>query len=458
MNTFDRSQPPVPGPVRPYPLPRATRGSVANGLSVLALPHGDLPLVTAAVVADAGGSAEPEQAGGLARLTLAALEGGTARRSADRLALDLESLGVELETQATWDAAVLRVTVPRPRLDAALEILSEIVREPAFPASEVERLRDEQLADLLQRRKEPRGLANDMAMRFIFSPDTAYARPLLGSEESVARLTHDEARAFYGQRYRPGGAALLLAGAIGVEEAVHLAQRHFEGWAAADTVRADLQVLPGVQQTQVFIVHRPGSVQSEIRIGHVGVARRHPDEAALDVLNTVLGGAFTSRLNMNLRERQGFTYGVSSSFALRRHPGPFLISTAVATEVTARAVEEALRELHGVRDAAAPAEEIAAARDYLVGVLPLELQTTEQLAGQMADIFVHDLPADHLERYRDDVTAVTSADVQRAALTHLHPDRLAIVIVGDADAVGPPLEELRLGPVAVAATPWASEA
>jgi zinc protease len=204
-----------------------------------------------------------------------------------------------------------------------------------------------------------------------------------------------------------------------------------------------------VEKTTVFIVDRPGAVQSEIRLGHVGVDRHHPDYFPLLVMNTILGGAFTSRLNMNLRERHGFTYGARSGFALRRKPGPFTVDVAVATDVTARAMEEALREIQGLRDSGPTDLELDNARDYLRGVLPLRLQTTAALAARIAEIVVFDLPTDYFRHYRDRIGEVTREDVHRVAREAIRPDALAVVVVGDASHVETPIRELGLGPIEI---------
>jgi zinc protease len=214
-------------------------------------------------------------------------------------------------------------------------------------------------------------------------------------------------------------------------------------------VTPEFEVVPGVETSTIFIVDRPEAVQSEIRIGDVGVARDHEDYFPLLVMNTVLGGAFTSRLNMNLREKHGFTYGARSGFAFRRRPGPFVVQTAVATEVTARAVEEAYREMAILRDEGATTQEVEAARDYLRGIMPLELQTTDQLASRLADLVIFDLPDDYFQQYRDRIAAVTPADLQRVARAHLRLDRLAIIVIGDAKEIAAPLEKLGLGEVQI---------
>lgn len=449
MSPVDRTQPPPPGPIRPLVFPRIERRRLANDLAVLAVRHGDLPLVTAELVLDAGAAGDPERKAGLAHLTVNTLEAGTGTRSAEQVAWELERLGVELDAEATWDAAMVRITVPLERLEAALELFADLVRHPSFPEAEVERLRDEQLATILQRRKEPRALASDMAAHFIFAPEVPYARPLIGTTASVEGLTRDDVEAFYRAHYLPNASSLLFVGDIDAETARHLADRHFGDWPAGQPETPEFEVVPGVDTTTVFVVDRPGSVQSEIRIGDVGVARHHQDYFPLLVMNTVLGGAFTSRLNMSLRERYGFTYGVRSGFAFRRRPGPFLVQTAVATEVTARAVEEALREMTSLRSVGVTEQEVSAARDYLRGILPLELRTTEQLASRLADLVIFDLPDDYFQQYRERIAAVSAADVHRVAREHLRLDRLTVVVVGDAGRIAPELETLGIGEVKI---------
>lgn len=449
MSALERTRPPTPGPIRPFAFPTVVRRRLPNGLAVLAARHGDVPLVTAQLVVRAGAASEPAGKAGLAYLTAAALETGTESRPADRIAWELEYLGVEFEAEATWDATLLSVTVPRERLEPALELFADVIRNPAFPAHEVERLRDQQLAAILQRAKEPRALANDMAGRFIFAPAVPYARPLIGTTATVERLTRTDVENLFGAHFVANAAALLFTGGIDADAAEALARRHFGDWRTHDVSAADFDVQPRVQETTVFVVHRPGAVQSEIRIGDVGVARDHPDYFPLVVMNTLLGGAFTSRLNMSLRERHGFTYGAHSGFAFRRRPGPFIVQTAAATDVTARAVQEALRELAALRDDGPTDEELASARDYLRGVLPLQLQTTDQLAGRLAELVVYELPDDYFDHYRDEIAAVSGDAVRRVAREYLRLDRLAIVVVGDADHVRQPLEALGVGPVDV---------
>lgn len=447
--TLDRARPPEPGAIRELRFPMVEHDRLPNGLSVLAVSHGRLPMVRVALVLRTGAGAEPADRGGLAYLVGESLEGGTEERSAEELAWELERLGTELSVEVGWDATAVGMTVMRDRLEQAAELLADIVRRPSFPEEEVRRQRDLQLAALLQRLKEPGALANDMAARFIFARDVPYARPLLGLAPVVEGLSRDDVVGFYRRHFVPGHAALLLVGQVDDEAAERIARRHFGDWTGETPAGTEFDVRPAVERTSLFLVDRPGAVQSEIRIGDVGVERAHPDYFPLVVMNTILGGAFTSRLNMSLRERHGFTYGARSGFGFRRRPGPFTVDAAVGTEVTAAAVREALAEVRKLREEGPTEEEVAGARDYLAGVLPLRLQTVGQVAARLADVFVYHLEDDYLRHYRERIQQVTVEDVARVAGERLRTERLSIVVVGDAATVKGPLEALGVGPVQV---------
>jgi zinc protease len=420
-----------------------------NGLTAQLAPYGRLPIVTVQLVVDAGAADEPAGSSGLAHLTANALDTGTVERTGEDLAWAFERLGVELETIALWDAVLVRGTTESGNVDALLGLLADVIRRPAFPEAEVRRLRDEQIASILQRRKEPRALASDMAARFIFGRDVPYARPLIGLEPNVGALTREDVVAFHRVRFTPAATSVMLVGDVDANGARASIAKHFADWTGATSARPAFDVAPYAAATTIHIVDRPDAVQSEIRVGQVGVPRSHVDYFALEVMNALLGGAFTSRLNLSLREKHGFTYGVRSGFAYRRAAGPFIIQTAVATDVTVRAVEEIRREIDDIRATGASEEEVAAARDYLAGILPLELQTTEQLAGRLADLVVYDLPPDYFRHYRARMGDVTPEDVARVAREQLRADNLAIVIVGDAAAIADGLRALGAGPVEV---------
>lgn len=449
MSALDRSQPPQAGAVREFNFGSVRRSALANGLTVLTTQQGDLPVITLMLVAHAGSEHDERVNAGVAHLTARALEAGTGTRSADRVAWEFELLGAELDVTVLWDCAALAVTVPSEKTGPALALLAEIISNPAFLGDEIDRLKGEQLSELEQRTAEPRALAADMTARFIFAPDVPYARPLMGTPQSVKHLTPDHVRAFYDAHWSAANTALVAVGKLDHAEIERLAARHLDGWSVRTPRPAEFDVASPIDRTQVFIVNREGSVQSELRVGHVGLARTTPDYFALGVANGVLGGVFTSRLNMSLREKHGFTYGVHSGFAFRKQPGPFLIQTAVASEVTARALEELLLETNNFLQDGATEAEVRGTRDYLAGIMPLEMQTTEQTASRISDIFVYGLSDDYLPQHRAAILSVSRDEANQAARANIHPDRFAITIVGDASTIENDIAALNLGPIEV---------
>lgn len=452
----DPSTPPGPRPGRPFQFPEIVSAPLPNGLRVAVAPMGRFPLVTVAVVLLDGGEGEVEGGeAGLAVLAGRALEGGSARRSGQELARALEGLGASLALHTGWDAVTVSATALAPRLPAMLALLAEVVMEPAFPEPEVERLRNQQRAALRQRRMEPGTLADDMACRVIYAPGTPYHRPLIGTASSLEGADSARVRAFAGRRYGPRRTVVVVAGDVGPEEAIRQVEGAFGTWEnrGGDAAGGGIPVARGTGGGRIWLVHRPEAVQSEIRIGQMGAPRNHPRHLDLEVFNTVLGGIFTSRLMLNLREKQGFTYGARSRFSFRRKAGPFLVSTAVTTDVTAPAVREALGEIRGLWQEGPTPGEVGQARDFLTGVFPLRLETTAQLAARVSELFVYDLPDDFFRTYRDRLAEVSPRGVQEAAGAVLNPEEMAVVVVGSAPEVRGPLEDLGWGPVEVLEPP-----
>jgi zinc protease len=446
---IDRSSPPAPGPLRPFHFPAISRFELSNGLPVLFAASEGFGVATMSVIVDAGGVHDGRGKAGLAALSADLLESGAGSRSAVQIADEIERLGLQLGAASSWDATHVELTGLTSTMRAGAEVVSDLVRRPAFPEAEVERIRHEQLAGIVQRRAEPRGLANEMATRFIFSDASPFALPLTGTTESVEGLTRSDVEEFHASRFSPWATTVVIAGDLSVDEARRLAEEGFGSWAGPAAPSAAAEVAPRFEETHIVLVDRPGAVQSELRVGHVGVDRATPDYFPIVVMNAILGGAFSSRLNMSLRERHGFTYGVTSSFIMRREPGPFLVSTAVQTEVTAAALTEIFNEMRRIREAPVRENELVDARSYLAGTFPLRLQTTGGLASRLAEIAIHDLPIDYFDGYRDCILRVTGDEVLRAAREFIEPERATVVIVGDASVIRPSIEALDLGPVDV---------
>jgi zinc protease len=442
---------PTPGTPRPYDFPDVQRFELANGLRVILADLPGRPLVSASLIIRNGAADEPPAHAGATVLAARALSEGTEQYDAITLVEASERLGASLHAEAGWDAMSVSIDVPAARLEPALALLAEVVLRPTFPASEVERLRDERLNDLLQARADPRRRADEVFAETIYESASPYHRPSGGTRDTVSELTPARLKAAYQRGLDPARAALIVGGDLTGIDVGAIAERLLGDWqAAAGTVSAGAIVDAGaVRERFVRIVHRPGSVQTEIRIGHVGAPRRIDDFHALAVMGAILGGLFNSRLNMKLREEKGYTYGAGAGFDLRRGAGPFSARAAVNTEVTVPAVQDFLTELDRIRDAPVEASELRAARDFLIGVFPLRFETPGPIVGSLGGLVVHQLPDDELARYRPAIEAVTIDDVLAVARTRILPDRTAIVLVGDADAFGGALEAAGLGPVTI---------
>jgi len=434
---------PSPGQPRAYDFPRFERTVLSSGLQILAVHVPGRPLISANLVIRRGGSDEPAEFAGATVLAARAMSEGTERYPGVELLEASERLGATLHVEAGWDAFFASVEVVAARLGAALELLSELVQRPTFPATDVARLRDERLNDLLQVRADPRRRVDQAFVSTIFRGDSPYARPLGGDEATVPLLTPDVLRNVHRDVLDPRQAAFIVGGDLSGMDLPRIVESALGALAqspAANTLPGATSPSPqtgsAVDHRIVRFYHRPGSVQTELRIGHVGLSRRTPDFHAVQIMSAILGGLFNSRLQMNLREEKGYTYGIGAGFDMRRGAGPFSVRSAVQTAVTVPAISEILSELDRIRESDVTPVELAAARDYLVGVFPLRFETPGAVVAALGGLFIHSLPDDELARYRREMEAVTIADVRKAAQDHIRTDELAIVAVGDADAVG----------------------
>jgi zinc protease len=442
---------PTPGVPRPYDFPAIARAQLDNGLTVLVADLPGRPLTSASIVLPTGAVDEPADQGGAAVLAARALTEGTERYDAVGLIEASERLGASLHADAGWDATSISIEVPTTRLRPALELLAEVLLRPTFPPDEVERLRDERLNDLLQAQADPRRRADEAFINTIYAGESPYHRPSGGMKETVERLDAGIVRQVYGTSVDPSRATLVVGGDLGGQDVFAMARDLLGAWAGPGSAGDGGRIIdaPAATDRRIRVVHRPGAVQTEIRIGHRGLPRLIPDFHAVSVMSAILGGLFNSRLNMQLREAKGYTYGASAGFDMRRGAGPFSARAAVNTEVTVPALLDTLAELERMRDAPVEASELAAARDFLVGVFPLRFETPGAVVGALAGLSIHGLPVDELIGYRGRIEAVDIDAVAAAAREHLQVDRAAIVLVGDADAFGAALEAAGLGKVVI---------
>lgn len=449
MSRMDRATPPPPGALRDFVFPEVEGVRLTSGLpvDVVRIPH--LPVVTALLVLPAGEDTLAAEHAGIAVLAGDALEGGTRRRSGVELAEALEDVGADLDVSTGWSATTVALSCLADHLPESLALLGEMVLEPAFPEAEVARMREQQLARIRQRAMDPGALAGDRSAREIYADGEVYGRPLLGTLESLGAVTPGTLRGFADARYHPGGAGLVLAGDVSADEATALAEEVLGAWSGPAPDRSVPEGRARSRERRIVVLDRPGSVQSEIRMGHPGAARTVSDYEALVVATAILGGTFSSRLNLNLREQHGFTYGVRARVAYRRGPGPFSVGTAVDTAVTAAAVRESIGEMERFVEAGPTSDEVESARDYLAGIFPLRLETTGQVASRVAELRVYGLPGDTWAGYRDRIRAVSVDSAWSAAREFIRPGELSVTVVGDAGAIASELEGLDLGPVEV---------
>ena len=444
---LERLPRPKPGAPRAYHFPRFERGALPNGVKLVVAPITKLPLVTITVIADAGAVSDPAERAGVAQLTAKLLLEGTTSADGAAITDRFERLGASIEAHADWDAAAVTMTTLAENLAPAFSLLGEVLRTPAFHQREVDRLKGERLAELLQLRAEPRGLADELFARFLYDDSSRYARPDGGDEESVRALTRDDVARFYAERYSPAGMTVIAAGDVSMETMERLARDVLGDWRGNRPRAAESSDRPARRERAVHIVAKPDAQQSELRIGEVGLPRRTPDYFAAVIMNAVLGGLFSSRVNLNLREVHGYTYGAHSYFDWRRQSGPWVVATAVESDVTHAAATEVLKEIDRIRQEPITDEELSLATSYLDGVFPIRYETTAAIASALASLVVYDLPDDWYDTYRQHVRSITRDQVLSAAQKHLHPDMLQMVVVGNPSAIRTRLEEIAFGPV-----------
>ncbi len=432
-------------PLQP-PVPQSDR--LANGLQLLLIERPALPFVSAQLVVNTGSDANPPNKPGLASFTAAMLDEGTDKRSALQIADEVAQLGASLSTTGGGDASYGFVSSLKKNFAAALDILADVIRAPAFPAEEVERQRATRIGQLVQQRENASTLAQQIAATALYGPAHPYGYSELGTPASVEAFTRDDMVAFWKQNFVPNNAALVVAGNITMGELKPLVDRLFGGWQRGTPARPALE-RPVSTDARVVIVDKPGAPQTQLRVVSLGAERRSPDYSTLMVMNRELGGVFSSRINMNLREARGYTYGANSSFSFRRTPGPFAVTGGIRTDVTAPAVIEILKEVRGMRDRPMTPDELQRAKGSIVQSLPATFETSAGTVGGFSDVFTYDLGLDYYQRYARDVASVSAAQAQAVARKYVVPENLVFVAVGDRAQIEPELRKLNLGRIEI---------
>jgi zinc protease len=445
-----RKDPPQAAEARPLQIPVPASFQLPNGLTVFLNERPGLPIVSANLVVKTGSGSNPTDKPGLANFTAAMIVEGTESKSSLQIADAVAQLGGSLTTSSTMDSSQASASSLLRTFPDMLTLLADVVRHPSFPPADVERQRASRLASLVQQRESANQVASTVMAAALYGPTHPYGFTELGTEPSNKALTRDDLRAFWSQHFVPNNAALIVSGRITAAELRPLVEKAFGDWQKGSPSQP-VTGEPATTKARLVLVDKPGAPQTQLRVASIGVPRATPDYEAILVMNETLGGLFSSRINLNLREEHGYTYGANSQFVFRRSAGPFVVATGVRTDVTAPAVSEIMKELTRIRETGVSPEELTLSRDSLVRSLPADFETSSRAASTTANIYVYDLGLDYYAKLGGRLSAVTADQVKAIAQKYVVPDKMIVVAVGDRAKIGGPLQKLNLGAVEVRA-------
>lgn len=446
--TLDRSKPPVLGPPPKVSLPPIVTRELPNGLKLMIVEQHELPLADFVLVVRGGGTLDPATKGGVANLTSSMLTEGTTSRNSLQIADQIAYLGIGLSAGSNWDASTVSLHTPTSQLDSALALFSDVVLHPSFPGEDFERVRKNRLTSLVQLKDRPTAIADQAYASILYGSEHPYGHNLIGTEESVKGMSTADLQSFYKSNFIPNGSTLIIVGDVNASQIENKIKALFGGWQRGAQTQFTFGNAPKANSTTVYLIDKPGAAQSSFRIGSIGVPRSTKDYFALNVMNTILGGSFTSRLNQNLRETHGYTYGARSRFDMRQSAGPFTASAEIVAAKTDSSLVEFMKELNAIRDTV-PTVELSKAKRYLQLGMPGDFETTQQIANQLVPVVLYNLPLNYYNDYVANIEAVTQADVQRVAKQYIDPASLAIVIVGDRKNIEAGLKAINAGPISI---------
>jgi len=445
----DRSKPPASGAAPALKLPGIQKGQLSNGLPVWLVELHEVPVVQVNLLVMGGTADDPAGKFGVASLMSAMLTEGAGSRSSLDIADAIDFLGADLSAAAAVNATSIRLHVPVARVADALPIMADVAQRPTFPAAELERLRQQRLTSLLQARDDPSTTAALAFSRVLYGGDHRFGTATMGTAGTIKGFTVQDLQSFYNATVRPETSTLVVAGDITLDKAMPLLEASFGKWKPASPApKRPSLTNPGQPVTRVvYLVDKPNAPQSQIRIGWIGVSRDTPDYFPLIVMNTVLGGSFSSRLNLNLREKHGYTYGAFSFQQDNRGAGPFVVGAAVRTDATGPAIEEMLKEVKGMQDAPVTADELSLAKESVSRSLPSLFETSGSTVGTIGNLYLFELPPDYYSGLPARIANLSAADVQGVAKSFLKPDQMKVIAIGDRSVIEPQIDKLNLGTV-----------
>ncbi len=412
QGTFDRTKPPELGPPPRVALPPIVTRELPNGLKLMIVEQHELPLADFVLLVGSGSTTDPTSKTGVANLTSAMLREGTATRKSLEIADQIAFLGINLSPSSSWESSTLSLHTPTAQLDSALALFADVALHPSFPANEFERIRKSRLTDLIRLKDQGPAIANLAFPAIIYGSGHPYGAATLGTETSVKSLSVTDLQNYYQANFKPNNATLIIVGDVSPSQIEQKINAVFGGWQRGDVSPLTYADPPKAGTTTIYLIDKPGAAQSSFRIGAVGVPRSTKDYFALSVMNTILGGSFSSRLNQNLRETRGYTYGASTRFDMRRAAGPFSASAEIVAAKTDSALLEFMKELNAIRQTVPPTE-LSRAKRFLQLQLPGNFETTQDIGFQLVPVALYGLPLDYYNNYVQNIEAVTQADVAR---------------------------------------------
>jgi len=445
QDKVDRSVRPGPLKTPAVQLPHIQKTKLDNGLEVWLVEKHDLPIVAMNLVIQAGSDHDPLDKPGIASMTADLLDEGTRNRDALQIADELEFIGANLSVRSGTDGSFLTLNTITKHLDEALTLYTDILVNPTFPQKEFDRLRKQRQTAILQQKELPVAIANISFNRIIYGTAHPYGNDAAGTEKSLDQMTRDDLVKFYEAYYRPNNSTLIVVGDATLEDMSHRLGKALNGWKTADVPVLHLSPSPAVDKRKLYLVDKPGAAQSEIRIGFPAAPRNTPDFFPINLLNRILGGQYTSRLNLNLREKHGYTYGARSGFTFNKEPGPFVASAGVATAKTDSSLMEFRNELDRMFQEGATAEELDFVKKGYAGNFALTFETPGQIAGALQNLVLYSLPEDYYATFLQNVDRVSLEEVRAAARKYLDSSRMAFVVVGDLKTIREGSENLHLG-------------
>lgn len=444
---IDRSKRPVAKAAPKIALPEIQKVTLKNGLQVMLVEHHELPTVSLNLVLQVGSDHDPVSQPGIASLTADLLDEGTTSRDALQIAEALESIGATLGTSSNFDGTNVTLSTITKHFDRALSIYADVLLHATFPDKDFERIRKQRLAGLLQQRDQPTTIANNVYSYVLYGPNHPYGNNPTGTEASLNAMTTGDLKKFYQSYYRPNNTTLIIVGNVKMSMISSSIETALAGWSAAEIPVVKLPEASIPDKMRVYLVDKPGAPQSQVRIGYPALARNTPDYFPVLEMNRALGGQFSSRINLNLREKHGYTYGANSGFRFNKSAGPFTASGGIVAEKTDSALREFLNELNLMRESGMQQDELSFVKKGLVGNFALTFETPAQIAGALQNVVLYGLPENYYSSYLQNIEGVKLTDVNRVAKQYLDPGRMAMVVVGDLAKIKASIEAANFGEV-----------